>query len=111
MAYQVNVFEDEFKSEVVARVKYNEDLDFWDGRNRTNGGVGRHLGITKLKDGRYVLIYGTQWQGEKDYGLIVSPEEALNEILKSNNDELLDQKRFADLKILAEEMNSEYETE
>lgn len=93
MAYLVNAFEDEFKSEEVARVKYNGNLDFWDGRNRTNGGW----------EGIY---YDTQWQGEKDYGLIVTPEEALNEILKSDNDELLDQKRFADLKILAEEMNN-----
>jgi hypothetical protein len=80
-----------------------------------NGGVGRHLGITKLKDGRYVLIYGTQWQGEKDYGIIVSPKEALNEILKSHNTELLDLKRFEDLKALAEEMqilcDTEYEME
>ncbi|WP_117161139.1 hypothetical protein [Paraliobacillus sp. X-1268] len=111
MTYQINVFEDEYHSEVVARVKYNEALDYWDGRNWTNGGLGRHLGITKLKDGRYVLIYGTHWQGEKDYGMIVTSEEALNEILKSNNAELLDQKKFEDLRTLAEAMNSEYEIE
>jgi hypothetical protein len=114
-SYRINVFEDEFHSKVVARVKYNADLDYWDGRNWTNGGVGRHLGITKLKDGSYVLIYGTQWQGEKDYGVIVPPEEALNEILKSNNTELLNQKRFEDLKALSEEMqilsDTEYEME
>ncbi|WP_232230207.1 hypothetical protein [Bacillus sp. J37] len=61
------------------------------------------MGITKLKDGRYVLIYGTQWQGEKDYGRVVSPEEALHEILKSHNTELLTLKKFKDLKTLAEE--------
>lgn len=101
--YRINVFEDEFHSKVVTRVKYNEILDYWDGHNWTNGGVGRHLGITKLKDGRYVLIYGTQWQGEKDYGRVVSPEEALHEILKSHNTELLTLKKFKDLKTLAEE--------
>lgn len=100
---RINVFEDEFQLNVVARVQYNAALDYWDGRNWTNGGVGRHLGITKLKDGRYVLIYGTQWQGEKNYGMIVSPEEALNEIVKSHNTELLELKRFKNLKTLAEE--------
>ncbi|MEW9110046.1 MAG: hypothetical protein AB2374_11910 [Cytobacillus gottheilii] len=103
-SYRINVFGDKLHSKVVARVKYNETLDYWDGHNWTNGGVGRHLGITKLKDGRYVLIFGTQWQGENDYGVIVSPEKALNEILISNNSELLNMKRFADLKILAEEI-------
>lgn len=111
MTYQINVFEDAYHSEVVARVKYNEALDYWDGRNWTNGGLGMHLGITKLKDGRYVLIFGTQLQGEKDYGMIVTSKEALNEILKSNNAELLDYKKFEDLRTLAEEMNSEYEIE
>lgn len=84
--------------EVVARVKYNEDLDMWDGNNRTNGGFGRHKGIAKLENGEYVIIYGTQWDGEVDYGLIVSEEEALQEILKSRNDELLEDQRFKELK-------------
>ena len=104
MTYRINVYEDEFHSKVVARVKYNKILDYWDGRNWTNGGLGRHLGITKLKDGRYVLIYGTQWQGEKNYGMIVTPKEALNEVLKSNSIELLELKMFVDLKTLAEDM-------
>ena len=110
--YRINVFADEQKDQVVARVRYNQDLDYWDGRNRTNGGTGRHLGITKLKDGgHYVLIYGTQWQGEKDYGLIVDADIALQEILKSGNEELLKTKKFKDLKILAEKQGIIGETE
>ena len=111
MTYCVNVYEDEFHSKVVSRVKYNQILDYWDGCNWTNGGFGRHLGINKLKDGRYVLIYGTQWQGEKDYGMIVTPRKALNEVLKSNNAELLEKKIFEDLKTLAEEMKIIVDTE
>ena len=99
--YRVNVYDG--NNNVVARVRYNSCLDYWDGRNWTNGGVGRHKGLTKLRDGRYVLIHGTDWQGEKDWAEIISPEQALQEILKSGNTELLETKKFAELKKLYEE--------
>lgn len=73
---------------VVARVKYNSRLDHWDGRNYSNGSVGNHLGITRLRDGRFVLIYGTQWQGERDRGQVVTDDEALQAIMSNNPDEL-----------------------
>ena len=102
--YRINVYEgEEYREQVVARVRYNNALDYWDGSNWSNGGVGMHKGITKLKDGRYVIIIGSQWQGAKDYGYIVSPEEALQEILQSGNEELLDTKKFCELKQLQEE--------
>ena len=105
--YRVNVYENQhglfLNGEVIARVRYNQNLDYWDGRNWQNGGMGRHKGITRLKDGRYVIIVGTDWQGEKDWAEIVSPEQALQEILKSGNTELLDTKKFAELKKLYEE--------
>ena len=100
----VNVYESEFCNEIVARVKYNEKLDYWDGRNRGNGGLGKHKGITKLKDGRFVIIIGSQKQGSKDYAYIVSKEEALQEILKSDKLELLEDKKFAELKTLYEKL-------
>jgi len=100
--YRVNVYADEFMEEVIARVRYNQNLDFWDGRNFTCGSTGRHKGLTKLRDGRYVLIHGTQWQGEKDWAEIISPEQALQEILKSGNTELLETKKFRELKELYE---------
>ena len=99
--YRVNVYESQdLQDDVVARVRYNQDLDYWDGSNNTNGGIGMHKGITKLKDGRYVIIIGSQWQGAKDYAYIVSAEEALQEILKSDNGQLLDTKKFVELKRL-----------
>ena len=102
--YRVNVYEDRYNlKEVVARVRYNQNLDYWDGRNWQNGGVGRHKGITKLKDGRYVIIKGTDWQGERDYAYVVDAEEALQEICKAQRLELLDTKKFAELKKLYEE--------
>ena len=102
--YRVNVYLDRHAlKEVVARVRYNQDLDYWDGRNWQNGGTGRHKGITKLKDGRYVIIKGTDWQGERDYAYIVDAEEALQEILKSQRLELLERKKYVELKKLYEE--------
>jgi hypothetical protein len=102
--YRVNVYEN---GDVIARVRYNSCLDYWDGRNWTNGGVGRHKGLTKLRDGRYVLIHGTDWQGEKDWAEIISPEQALQEILKSGNTELLETKKFAELKQMYQELELE----
>ena len=100
--YRVNVYENEYAgfggNRVVARVRYNNILDYWDGRNWTNGGTGRHKGLTKLKDGRYVLIEGTQWQGESDYAFIIDKERALQEILKSGNSDLLKLKKWKELK-------------
>lgn len=102
--HRVNVYEGpEYRERVVARVRYNDNLDYWDGSNWTNGGVGMHKGITKLRDGRYVIIIGSQWQGSKDYGYIVTPEEALQEILQSGNEDLLETEKYAELKKLREE--------
>lgn len=102
MANKVNVYDE--GDNIVARVNYNQNLDYWDGSNWQNGGVGRHLGLTKLKDGRFVLIHGTQWEGERDYGEIISAERALQEVLEAGNDELL-KKYFPDAleKLEAEE--------
>ena len=73
----------------VARVRYNTNLDVWDGRNRTSGGVGRHAGIARLRNGSFVLIHGTDWQGERDSAEIISDDEALQAILQADNDVLL----------------------
>ena len=81
----------------IARVMYNTDLDYWTGENWQNGGVGCHKGITKLRDGRYVIIYGSQWDGDKDYGIIVSPQEALQEIVNARRTELLKTYKYKEL--------------
>jgi len=77
--------------EIVATVSYNDNLDYWDGNNRTNGGVGLHKGLTRLKkSGKYVLIHGTQWQGSRDYAEVVSKKQAVREIIASGNNELFE---------------------
>jgi hypothetical protein len=90
----------DYEGEIIAEVEYNSNLDFWDGRNWTNGGTGRHSGLTQLSDGRYVLIHGTQWQGERDTAEIITPEQAIQEIMRSGNMELFD--RFPELRELKE---------
>ena len=103
--HRVNVYDgEEYREQIIARVRYNSVLDHWDGSNWTSGGTGMHKGITKLKDGRYVIIIGSQWQGSTDYAYIVSPEEAVQEILKSGNSEILEWKKFAELKEVYEQM-------
>ena len=89
--YRVPVISDE--GEIVARVRYNTNLDVWDGHNRTSGGIGRHAGIVRLRNGSFVIIHGTDWQGERDSAEIISADEALQAILQADNDALL-QKYF-----------------
>ena len=107
MGRKVSVYDND--GNVIARVEYNNELDYWDGRNWTCGQTGRHLGITRLrKSGQYVIIKGTDWQGERDRAYVVSKEKALQAILSSENVELLDRKMFAELKEL---YNQEIESE
>ena len=96
----VNVYDE--NGRVIAMVEANNNLDWWDGSNWTCGSTGRHKGLTRLKTGEYVLIHGTQWQGERDWAEIITPEQALQEILKSGNMELLEEERFSELKALYE---------
>lgn len=110
MSYMVNVYDG---YDVIARVKYNNNLDYWDGHNMSNGGVGRHKGLTRLKDGRYVLIYGTQWESERDYAEVITAGQALQEILHAGRLELLEEPKFKELKEMYKRKyaNQEWEEE
>jgi hypothetical protein len=62
-----------------------------------------HLGITILKKlDSFVFIHGTQWQGEQAYEEIVTDEEALMAILKTNHKERLEDIKYSRLKELWE---------
>ena len=101
----INVIDD--AGNVIARVNETQNLDYWDGHNMTNGGTGLHRGITRLKkSGKYVLIHITQWQGESDWAEIISPEQALQEIMKGN-ESLLDEERFSELKKMSTELETD----
>jgi hypothetical protein len=95
---------------VVASVEYNTNLDYWDGKNNTCGEVGRHLGITKLKKlDVFVLIHGTQWQGEQDTAEIMTDEEATQAILKNGHEEIFQVPKFNRLRDLWESQKDEEE--
>lgn len=95
----INVYDE--NNEIIARVRYNNDLDYWDGQNHTNGGDFMHKGITKLRKlDKYVIIIGSGWQGQLDKAYVVSDKEALHEILVAGCDELLEQGRFKRLRDL-----------
>ena len=86
----VNVYEN---GKIIADVDYNNNLDVWNGQNWQSGGTRKHKGLTRLEDGRFVLIHGSDWQGVylEDYAEVITPEEALQEILKSRDLDLLDE--------------------
>lgn len=89
---------DGWDQQVIGRVTYSENLDRWTGSNWENGGTGRHKGLARLKDDSYVVIHGTNWQGETDTAHIVTAQEAAELIVASGNLELLEDVRFRDLK-------------
>lgn len=93
MSAYINVYLNQESDEIVGRVVANQILDYWDGKNYTYGGTGNHAGITKLRhiidDMSFVFIFTTQWEGERDKAWLISDEEALQHILKSENDTLL----------------------
>jgi hypothetical protein len=100
---KVNVYKD---GKVIARVQYNDNLDYWDGKNWTCGSPGRHLGLTRLrKSGRYVLIHGTDFQGEQDRAEIVTDEQAYQAIVSTGNFELLE--KFPDLRRFEEDLDTD----
>ena len=110
--YKVAVYDE--NNEVVAHVKYNHNLDVWNGSNWQNGGTGMHLGITMLKDGTPVLITGTQWQGQRDTARTVSVQEALQEVMQSDCaalEMILKQKKYAELAKLYNEKYGNQERE
>lgn len=91
---------------VVARVDYNDALDYWDGHNYTCGSTGRHMGYTRLKSGKWVLIHGSQWQGEQDSAEVVSAEELVQAAARTGKlDELV--KNYPELKEMLPDSEAE----
>ena len=80
---------------VIAEVEVNRNLDFWDGQNYTDGNAGNHRGLTELQGGQYVLIFSSQWHGKKHSSQIISPRQAVQEIIRSGNINLFD--RYSEL--------------
>lgn len=102
----VNVYDE--NGELIATVKYNHNLDVWNGSNYQNGGTGRHLGLTKLEDGTYILIHGSDWAGDIDWAEIISDKKAYELIMKYDKD-MLEWKAFEELKKFQEKLLKEVE--
>lgn len=90
----INVYHE---GKVISRVRYNNNLDALREGRWSCGELGRHKGIAKLSNGLYVLIKGTEWQGEITTAGVISKSEALQEIINSGNLNLLTEPRFAEL--------------
>ncbi len=104
----VNVYND--NGDLIATVKYNSNLDNWNGSNWQNGGTGHHLGITKLSDGTFVLIHGSDWQGDRDWAETIPPKKAYELIMKYD-ESMLEWKAFKELKRFEENLLQEVELE
>ena len=78
---KVRLFEDD---EAIGTVEYTNNLDHWDGSNHTSGSTGHHLGVGKLKDGRFYVCHGTQWQGERNSAEVITEDEAKSLTLQHN---------------------------
>ena len=89
--------------EIIGEVEYTDNLDHWDGSNYTSGSTGRHKGLARWND-KYVLVHGTQWQGERDYGEVITSRQAVQEILQAGKQELFEE--FPELQAVREDMNA-----
>lgn len=104
------------EAKIIAQVRFNRNLDTMTNygygsatqskyyiKFNTKNKTGQHKGLTKLQDGQYVLIESCDWTGPsgRDVAYIISAEEALQQVLKSGNTELLKTKKFKALGELA----------
>lgn len=101
----VNVYDN---GELIATVKYNSNLDVWNGSNFQNGGTGLHLGLTRLEDGRCVLIHGSDWQGDTDWAELISDKRAY-ELIMEYDASMLEWDKFKDLNKFEETLVKEWE--
>ena len=81
---------------VLARVKFNSIL------GKVGNNTPRHLGITRLrKTGQYVIIHADNQDGKNAYGIVVSPEQALDVVVQTGRIDLLEEGRYSILKKIA----------
>lgn len=106
----VNILSDDMER-VIGRVEANTNLDYWDGNNMQHGGLGHHLGLTRLKTGELVLIHTTNLQGDSDWAEIVDEDKAMQAILIADAVHLLEEPRFKKLKDLYDANFSDEEME
>jgi hypothetical protein len=94
-----NVFPNKPLHILFSSIPGQTEQDYWE---QQNNGLSCHKGISCQEDGSYLIIEQRQWIEQETFGYTVSKEEALKEILLSDNLDLLDHPKFFDLKILYE---------
>lgn len=99
---KINVYED---GEIIENVSLSRNLDYWDNEYNCmcNGDFDMHRGVTRLTDGRIVIIFSfsnNNYGGIiiEDYGMVITKEQAIEYIVESGQLHILNQNRFADLK-------------
>jgi len=100
MEDKVAVYEN---GKILAIVEINRNLD---GDAGNSGFDGIHLGLTRLNDGRYVLISSSQWEGDEQSAEVITSDKAFDYICQTGNYYLLNDPKFADLKPMLEELES-----
>ena len=94
-----NVFRNDLFTTLFASIPSETERDYWD---QQKNGLSFHKGITRLEDGSFLMIEQRQWIEQESIGYPISNEDALKEIILSNNLQLLNHPKFLDLKILYE---------
>lgn len=79
----------------VARVKYNEKLDYYINNRLGYKQLGYHRGLTRLRDGRLVLIEGRD-TGERT-ARVVGPIEVLESVLVSGRVDAIAGDKYRDI--------------
>jgi len=103
--YRLSIYNNEdLKGKLIARVRNNTNLDYFNGEYWFNTEKGSHRGLTKLGDGRYVLMHSYDDESKRDYGYVITEKEALDEIIKAQRFDLFKTKKFKDLKKAYDEM-------
>lgn len=94
-------------SEIVANCRITYNLDFYNGQHNCNPTNGKHKTLSKLKDGRFAIIWSDE--NGSNIGRVVSDEYALEEIITAKKTRLLYNKRFIKLKELYETNKDKYD--
>ena len=94
-----NLFENDPLHILFASIPGHTEQDYW---KQQNNGLSFHKGITSMEDGSFLIVEQRQWIEQESFGYMITKEEALKEIIVSDNLHLLNHPKFYDLKVLYE---------
>lgn len=77
----------------------HEERDYWNGIKEN---ICYQKSLSYLDENSYIIIEKKQWIEQETIGYIISSQEALQEIIHSDNLQLLDEVPFQALKVIYE---------